>query len=116
MEKRRALGIVSGETFTGDVRDSNVLIFDDLIASGTTILRATQAARRAGARRIDVLATHAAFLPAAMQLFEEGGPDSVVVSDSVTLPNAFEQFLGERLRICSVAPVFASTIDELAQT
>jgi ribose-phosphate pyrophosphokinase len=116
MEKRRALGIVSGETFTGDVRDSNVLIFDDLIASGTTILRATQAARRAGARRIDVLATHAAFLPAAMQLFEEGGPDSVMVSDSVTLPNAFEALLGERLRICSVAPLFARTIDELAQT
>lgn len=114
MEKRRALGIVSGETFTGDVRDSNVLIFDDLIASGTTILRAAQAARHAGARRIDVLATHAAFLPTAMQLFGEGGPDSVIVSDSIALPNTFEPLLGERLRICSVAPLFARTIDELA--
>ena len=115
MEKRRASGIVSGETFTGDVRDSNVLIFDDLIASGTTILRAAQAARRAGARRIDVIATHAAFLPAATQLFGEGGPDTVMVSDSIALPDLFRPFLSERLKVCSIAPLFARTIDELAR-
>jgi ribose-phosphate pyrophosphokinase len=113
MEKRRALGVVSGEVFTGDVGDSNVLIFDDLIASGTTILRAAQAARRAGAQRVDVIATHAAFLPAATQLFDEGGPDTVMVSDSIALPGAFERMLGTRLKVCSIAPLFARTIDEL---
>lgn len=113
MEKRRALGIVSGEIFTGEVEDSELLIFDDLIASGTTILRATQAARRAGARRIHVLATHAAFLPGAMQLFEEGGPDTVMVSDSIDVPAAFEPMLGTRLEVCSIAPLFARTIGEL---
>jgi ribose-phosphate pyrophosphokinase len=115
MEKERASGIVSGEIFTGDVSDSDVLIYDDMIASGTTIMRAAQAARRAGARRIDVIATHAAFLPAALQLFAEGGPDSVMVSDSISLPGAFEPMLGARLTICSVASLFASTIVALAE-
>lgn len=114
MEKKRASGIVSGETFTGDVNDSNVLVYDDIIASGTTIMRAAQAARLAGARRIDVIATHAAFLPAALQLFAEGGPDTVMVSDSISLPPAFEPMLSGRLTICSVAPLFASTIAALA--
>jgi len=114
MEKRRALGVVSGEIFTGEVGDRELLIVDDLIASGTTILRAAQAARRAGARRVDVVATHAAFLPGAMRLFEEGGPDTVIVSDSIALPAAFEPMLGARLEICSIAPLFARTIDELA--
>lgn len=114
MEKKRASGIVSGETFTGDVSDSDVLIYDDMIASGTTIMRAAQAARRAGARRIDVIATHAAFLPAALQLFAEGGPDTVMVSDSISLPGAFEPMLSGRLKVCSVAPLFASTIAGLA--
>lgn len=114
MEKKRASGIVSGATFTGEVSDNDVLIYDDMIASGTTIMRAARAARRAGARRIDVIAAHAAFLPAALQLFAEGGPDSVMVSDSISLAGAFEPMLGGRLTICSVAPLFASTIAALA--
>src|SRR5690606_33513768 len=96
------------------VVDSNVLIFDDLIASGTTILRAAQAARRAGARRVDVVATHAAFVPAAARLFDAGGPDTVMVSDSIALPESFEPLLGTRLTVCSIAPLFARTIQELA--
>ncbi|HNR23391.1 MAG TPA: ribose-phosphate diphosphokinase [Steroidobacteraceae bacterium] len=114
MEKRRALGVVSGETFTGDVGDSNVVIYDDLIASGTTLLRAVHAARSAGARRIDVIATHAAFLPAATQLFTDEGPDSVMVSDSIALPDAFVPLLRTRLTVCPIAPLLARTIGELA--
>jgi ribose-phosphate pyrophosphokinase len=114
MEKQRALGVVSGETFIGNVRDAHVLIFDDLIASGTTILRATQAARRAGARRIEVLATHAAFLPEATQLFTENGADAVMVSDSIALSERFQPLLSTRLKVCSVASLFARTIETLA--
>lgn len=115
MEKKRAAGVVSGETFTGDVNGCEVVIYDDMIASGTTILRATQAARRAGARHIDLIATHAAFLPAATQLFEEHGPDTVVVSDSISLSDAFGPALSSgRLSVCSIAPLFANTIAGLA--
>lgn len=115
MEKRRAAGNVSGETFTGDVSSSDVVIFDDMIASGTTIVRASQAARRAGARRIDVVATHAAFLPKAAQLFSDQGPDNVIVSDSIALPPAFGPMLATgRLSVCSIAPLFASTIANLS--
>jgi len=114
MEKRRASGVVSGEIFTGDVQRANVILFDDMIASGGTILRASRAARSAGAQRVDVVATHAAFLPTAAQLFAHGGPETVTVSDSVALTSAFEPMLKAGLRICSVAPLFASTIAKLA--
>jgi ribose-phosphate pyrophosphokinase len=113
MEKRRASGVVSGETFTGDVAGRDVVLYDDMIASGTTIQRAAQAARRAGARRIDVLATHAAFLPEAIQLFGAGGPDTVMVSDSIALPDAFAAIPADRLKVCPVAPLFACTISEV---
>jgi ribose-phosphate pyrophosphokinase len=114
MEKRRAKGIVSGETFVGEVQARDVLIYDDLIASGTTIMRATAAARSAGARRVIVLASHAAFLPTAKQLFEPGGPDSVLVSDSVSIASAFAPYVGARLHVCSVAALFARTIASLS--
>lgn len=114
MEKRRAKGIVSGETFVGEVRSRELLICDDMIVSGTTIMRATAAARSAGARRVIVLATHAAFSPPAQQLFESEGPDAVLVTDSVSIASAFEPFVGTRLRVCSVAPLFARSIARLS--
>jgi ribose-phosphate pyrophosphokinase len=110
MEKRRAKGIVSGETFVGEVTSREVLIFDDMIVSGTTIMRATAAARSGGAKRVTVLASHAAFSPAAQQLFESGGPDAVLVSDSISLAAPFTAFMGTRLHVCSVAPLFARAI------
>jgi ribose-phosphate pyrophosphokinase len=113
MEKRRTGGVVSGDTLVGDVAGRDVLIFDDLIASGETIMRAAAAARRAGARRVYCAAAHAVFTPAARQLFE-GALDAVLVSDSVALPAEFERFRGNALRVCSVAPLFATTIAELA--
>lgn len=114
MEKRRASGVVSGEAVVGDLNGRAVIIYDDMIASGGTILRASQAAREAGARSVLVAAAHAAFVPAAVQLFESHVADRVLVTDSVVLRPEFTRWLGTDLRICSVAPLLARTIQDLA--
>ena len=114
MEKRRASGVVSGETVVGDLAGRVVVVYDDLIASGSTILRAALAARRAGAATILVAAAHAAFVPAAAQLFESHVADRVLVTDSVTLRPALTQWLSQGLRVCSIAPLLAQTILDLA--
>lgn len=114
VEKRRARGIVSGEALVGSVEGADILFYDDMIASGTTIARAAAAARRAGARRVHIAAPHAAFLPAASQLFQPDGPETVMVSDSIALRAAFTPFTQGTLRICSVAPLIAKTISGLA--
>jgi ribose-phosphate pyrophosphokinase len=113
VEKRRAGGVVSGDALVGSVEDADVVYYDDMIASGTTLLRAVGAARRAGARRIHVAAPHAAFLPAASKLFQPDGPETVMVSDSVALRAAFTPFLQGSLQVCSVAPLLARTIADL---
>lgn len=114
MEKRRAKGIVSGETFVGEVASCEVLMFDDMIVSGTTLMRATAAARSAGAKRVIALAAHGVFSAAAKQLFLPSGPDAVLVTDSVPIASAFTPLIGTRLQVCSVAPVFARTIASLS--
>lgn len=116
VEKRRAAGVVCGDALIGHVEGAEVVFYDDMIASGTTILRAAQAARRAGATRVHVAAPHAAFLPSALQIFQADGPDTVLVSDSIPLAPAFAPALGARLKICSVAPLVARTIAELARS
>jgi ribose-phosphate pyrophosphokinase len=115
VDKQRSNGIVSGDLFAGDVSGRRVIIFDDLISSGTTILHAIDACRRAGAARIEVAATHASFAPAALRIFESGKPDSVVVTDSVPLSGGFLAYLNKSLTTLSIAPTFAEAIRRLEQ-
>jgi ribose-phosphate pyrophosphokinase len=114
MEKRRSGGVLSGERLVGEVADRDVLIFDDMIASGSTILRATAAARQAGARSVHVAATHAAFNAEATRLGVAGGPDSLLVTDSIEVPPALAAGLPQ-LSVCSIAVLFARTIQSLAR-
>ncbi len=113
LDKKRTLGIVSGDLFAGDVAGRRVIIVDDLISSGATVVRAINACRRAGATRVDVAATHASFAAAAHQVFTQGKPDSVVVTDSVALDPGFSTYLNESLTVLTVAPVFAEAIRRL---
>jgi ribose-phosphate pyrophosphokinase len=114
-EKRRVGGQVSGDAFIGDVRDCDVIIYDDMIVSGTTIARATHAARHAGARKVVVAATHAAFTEDARQLFAANGPDLVLVSDSIALDDEWPARFGHSLRVCSTAEVLGESIRRLVR-
>jgi len=114
MDKRRSDDdVVSGDTLVGNVSGKGVIIIDDLISSGTTVLRALDACRRAGAARVDVVATHATFTPEAHRLFESSGPDSVTVTDSVTLAEGYLPYLNRRLHVLPIAPLFAEAIHRL---
>ncbi len=113
MHKIREHGRLSGDTLVGDVSGAEVLIYDDLIASGSTVMRTVRAARSAGARTVRVLATHPVFTAEAIQLFGDEGPDAVMVSDSVPIRGQYASLLQGRLRVCPVAPLFAECIRRL---
>jgi ribose-phosphate pyrophosphokinase len=114
MDKRRSHGAVSGGLFAGDVAGRCVIVLDDLISSGTTVLRAVQACRQAGALRVDVAATHASFAPEAHRLFDSADkPDSLVVTDSVALGDGFSPYLKNSLIVLGAAPIFAEAIRRL---
>ena len=113
MEKARSGGVISGESFVGDVGGAQVVIYDDLIASGATVLRTANAARKHGATKVHVAASHGVFTDAARQLFEAAGPDTVLVSDSIPLRDDFRSGTDARLRVCTVTGLFAETIRRL---
>jgi len=113
MHTLREAGKLSGETLVGDVAGADVLVYDDIIASGATAMRTVKAARRAGAKSVRVFATHPVFTAEAIQLFGDGGPDSVTVSDSVPVRGQYASLLQGCLRIRSVAPLFAEVIQRL---
>lgn len=61
VEKRRSAGVVSGDLIAGDVSGARVLLVDDLIASGGTLIRAARAALAAGADSVRACAAHGLF-------------------------------------------------------
>jgi ribose-phosphate pyrophosphokinase len=83
VDKRRSAGVVSGDLFAGDAAGSTVLIIDDLISTGHTLLRAAGAVRKAGAERVIALATHGLFMPGSAEVIADPAIDRFVLADSV---------------------------------
>ncbi|RIA55729.1 ribose-phosphate diphosphokinase [Dichotomicrobium thermohalophilum] len=109
MEKRRSRGVVSGTLFAGEVKDASVFIFDDMIGSGGTMVRAARACREHGASRVYALAAHGLFGEGSEDLFASDAIDGVLVTDSVR--TAVEaKVRTEKLRIVPVGPLIANAI------
>jgi ribose-phosphate pyrophosphokinase len=110
-EKRRSSGVVSGELLVGPVAGRHVVIVDDLIGAGTTVLRATAACRAAGASSVTAFATHAVFAPGAERLLAAEGPDRLLVTDTL-LPTRLQPPAGDldRLRVLPASALFAEAV------
>ncbi len=112
MEKRRSGGIVSGDRLVAEVAGRAVIIVDDLIAGGTTVARAADACRDAGAKRILVTATHALFTGQADETLTPTSVARFFVTDSAPLPNLGPS-LQERIEVVGIAPFLAEAIRRL---
>ena len=112
MEKRRSRGVVTGELFVGDVRDRVVVIVDDLISTGTTILRAASAAVKNGARSVVAVATHGLFVDAEENM-RSGNIRRVLVTDTIPPSRLPEDLRAEKLQVVSSASLFADAIHRI---
>jgi ribose-phosphate pyrophosphokinase len=112
LEKRRSAGVVSGSFLAGHVNGATVVILDDLVSTGGTLVRAAESLRSAGASRIMALAAHGLFIDGAAALFRTPAIDRIVVTDAV--PN-FRLDAAARARVYYVpaAPLFADAIRRL---
>jgi ribose-phosphate pyrophosphokinase len=66
-----------------NVRGREVVLVDDMISTGRTLVQATRTLRRAGAVRVDVAATHALFAGDASHALRVAGVRNIWTSDSV---------------------------------
>jgi ribose-phosphate pyrophosphokinase len=72
----------------GDVRGRRVLIGDDMIVSGGTLVAAADALREAGARDVHAFATHALLTPDAAATLAAADLAELAVTDTVALHEA----------------------------
>ena len=111
VDKRRSAGLLSGEMFVGDADGATVLIIDDLISTGHTMVRAAEAVRKAGARQF-AIASHGLFTRDSLPVLANPAIDRLVITDSVPiLP--LDATLGRKTEIISCAELVAAGIHGL---
>ncbi len=106
---RPAHEVAEAAEVIGNVRGKIVLMGDDMIVTGGTLVTATEAVLAAGAREVRAFATHGLFVPGALASLEGAGIAEIVVTDTVSLGGSST----ERLRVLSSAEVFAETIESV---
>lgn len=110
MEKRRTGGVVSGSLLVGEVKDSIVLVVDDLISSGGTMLRAAEACLAHGAQQVFALAAHGLFVGDAATVIADPRLAKTIITDTVPPFRLAMEVVENHVEIVSVAPLFAEAI------
>jgi ribose-phosphate pyrophosphokinase len=110
VEKYRSGGIVTGGALVGGVEGKTAIILDDLISTGTTLLRAAKACRAAGASQVFCAAAHGLFTSGASDLFTSSDFDGLVVADTVPLLKTMPPPARERLTILDSTGLVAAAI------
>jgi len=88
------------------VANRDVIIIDDIISTGGTIIEAVSAVKKEGARRVIVACTHPILVNNALEKIYETGADHVIGTDTLPTPISY----------VSVAPVIADAIKEKQAT
>jgi ribose-phosphate pyrophosphokinase len=96
----------------GSVKDSDVVIPDDMISTAGSIVQAATIAKDQGAKRVTVCATHAVLVGSAVERLSNAPIDEVIVTD--TIPAAGKQF--DKLKVISVAGLLARAIKRIHQS
>ena len=112
MAKHRRNDVVTDSILIGDVAGRTAIVVDDLISTGSTLLRAAEALHAAGATRILAGAVHGLFT-AGTELLDSPLLERIVIVDTVPPFRLAPELAAQRLEIIdSSAAVAALLVEE----
>lgn len=109
-EKKRSEGKVSTEVLVGDIQDRTAIIVDDIISSGTTMIRAVRLVREQGAKRIFAIASHGIFIGESVHTLVHSGLEKILVTDSIPLVSQQLERGQEKIIVLSTCKLIARAI------
>jgi ribose-phosphate pyrophosphokinase len=109
-EKHRSADALRGELLAGDVEGKEVVIVDDLIASGQTLARTATSCAQRGAARVIAAVSHGLFTGDAAALLEASPIDLLLATDTVPPFRLGQGPFRDQLHIVGVAPLLAEAI------
>lgn len=96
----------------GDVKGRNVVMVDDMIATGGSISEAARLLMDHGALDVRVAATHPVFCGSAAERLQAAPIVEIAVTDTIPL-NANARAIGDRIRVLSVADLLGEAIKRI---
>ncbi len=91
----------------GDVSGKTVVVFDDIINTGSTAIKAGEFVKRSGAKSVYFLATHPVLAGHACMDLAQSVIDEIIVTDTIAIPKE-KHF--EKLIVVSVSSLLADAI------
>lgn len=95
----------------GDVKGRDVLMVDDMIDTGGTVVHAAKFLKEQGASKVIICATHGIFSGSAPEKFESDAIDEVIVTDTIPLRSEMKE--NKRVSVVSVASLLAKAIQKI---
>jgi ribose-phosphate pyrophosphokinase len=99
-ERDRYTGEIQVEEKSLNVKERDVIVFDDIISSGGTVARAVKMLKTQGARRVYAACVHPLLIGEAKQKILQSGAEEIVGTDSI--PSS--------VRTVSLAPLIAEAL------
>ncbi|MFN3531027.1 MAG: ribose-phosphate diphosphokinase [Candidatus Brocadia sp.] len=93
----------------GDVANKNVVMIDDLIATGGSIAQAANVLKEKGAKDIYVGATHPVFCGSAVEKLSAAPIKEIVVTDTIPL-NEKAKGLNDKIKVLSISGLLGDAI------
>ncbi|MGQ0286726.1 ribose-phosphate pyrophosphokinase [Pasteurellaceae bacterium 22721_9_1] len=113
IDKRRPKANVSQVMhIIGDVAGRDCILVDDMIDTGGTLMKAAEALKERGAKRVFAYATHAVFSGTAAQNLASSALDEIVVTDTIPL-SAEIKALG-KVRVLTLSGMLSEAIRRIS--
>jgi ribose-phosphate pyrophosphokinase len=106
-KQRKRANEVASMQLIGDVKDANVVLVDDLIDTGGTMVKAAQLILDKGAKSVRALATHAVMSGDAHDKIANSVLEELIVTDTIPVQ------AHNKLKVLSVSELFAKAISRL---
>jgi ribose-phosphate pyrophosphokinase len=106
---RKSPDEVAALSIIGDVEGKSVVIIDDIISTGGSLVEAAALLLERGAVEVVAVITHPILAGDAAEKVEKSRLEALFVTDTVPL----REGIGGKIKVCSVAPLFGAAIDAI---
>ena len=107
-KKRAIANQIAEMRIIGDVKDKDIILVDDMIDTGGTLVKAARIMKKEGANSVRAICTHGVLSGKAYMNIEESLIEEVIISDTLpTKPTT------NKIKILTIADLFSETIKNI---
>ena len=93
-----------------DVKDKNIILVDDMIDTGGTLVKAAEIMKSSGAKSVRAICTHAVLSGIAYENIKNSLLEELIVSDTLPLKQT-----NPKIKVLTISDLFADVIKNIDQ-